>query len=52
MKRLYRLLGVCSGWGAQIRSCEQGPQALLDAQVFENLKFEGIPIDEVEMLFL
>src|SRR5579872_3164113 len=51
MKRLYRLLGACSGWGAQIRSCEQGPQALLDAKVFENLKYEGFPIEEIEMLF-
>ncbi len=50
MKRLYRLLGACSGWGAQIRSCELGPQALLDAKVFENLKYEGFPIDEIEML--
>jgi arginase len=26
----FQLIGACSGWGAQIRSCEQGPQDLLE----------------------
>jgi len=50
-KRLYRFLGACSGWGAQIRSCELGPQALLEANLFEKLKSDGIQIEEIEMLF-
>jgi len=41
----YRFIGACSGWGAQVRSCEKGPQDLLDARIFE--KLEG----EVKMLY-
>lgn len=51
MKRNFHVIGACSCWGAQIRACEKGPEALLDGKVFERLKKKGIDIHEVEMLY-
>jgi arginase len=51
MKRTFHVIGACSCWGAQIRACEKGPKALLDARVFERLKKKGIAIDQIEMLY-
>lgn len=51
MKRHFHVFGACSCWGAQIRACEKGPEALQDAHVFERLKSQGIAIDQVEMLY-
>lgn len=50
MKRFYKILGACSGWGAQIRDCEQGPEVLLEAGLFEDLKAAGLPIGQAEMI--
>lgn len=47
----YRVIGACSCWGAQIRTCEKGPQDLLDAEVFEKLEHEGVKISEVDLIF-
>lgn len=51
MHKGYRVLGACSCWGAQIRTCERGPEDLRDAHVFERLKKAGIPILDVHMLY-
>lgn len=46
-----RILGACSCWGAQIRSCEKGPKDLLDSGVFAKLQEEGVVISDVEMIY-
>lgn len=51
IQRVYRFLAACSCWGAQIRTCEKGPQDLLDSLVFERLKKDGIRISDVKMLY-
>jgi arginase len=49
--RKYHVIGACSCWGAQIRSCERGPEDLVEGHVFERLKKRGISIEAVEMLY-
>jgi len=51
MQRIYRFLGACSCWGAKIRTCEEGPQDLLNAKIFERLEKDGVRISEVKMIF-
>lgn len=51
MEREYEIIGACSGWGAQIRSCEKGLEDLIEGKIFERLKKEGIPIHAVELLY-
>ena len=34
----YQLLGVASGWGAQRRECEQGPEILKNEKIVEKLR--------------
>lgn len=48
MERRYHIIGACTGWGAQIRACEKGPEALTD--VYERLKQTGAKIEGIEML--
>ena len=50
-KRQYHLIGACSCWGAQIRACEKGPEALAEGAIFERLIQQGFPIQHVEMLY-
>lgn len=51
MQRVYRFLGACSCWGAQVRTCERGPEDLLDSRIFERLKQDGAVISEIAMLY-
>lgn len=51
MKRNYHIIGACSCWGAQIRTCEAGPEDLAAGRVFERLKELGISLGDVEMLY-
>lgn len=50
-KRRYQIIGACSGWGAQLRACEKGPEKLAEELVFERLKNQGIFLQTVEMLY-
>lgn len=50
MQRHYRFLGACSGWGAQIRSCESGPQDLIKGLI-EGKVFPVLTDNQIEMLF-
>ncbi|MDE3047523.1 MAG: arginase [Verrucomicrobiota bacterium] len=51
MKRNFHVIGACSCWGAQMRACEAGPEALVQAHVFERLKKRDIAIDAIELLY-
>ena len=51
MKRRYHVIGACSCWGAQIHSCERGPEDLVEGKVFERLQKRGISIQEIELLY-
>jgi arginase len=48
---MYRLIGAASGWGAQIRECEEGPEVLKNAHLLEALRDRRIPIRGWEMLY-
>ena len=51
MQRKYCVLGACSGWGAKIRSCEKGPEALVEGRVFERARSLGFLLESIEMLY-
>lgn len=51
MKKNYHIIGACSCWGAQVRSCERGPEALVEGQVFDRLQKLGILIQTIEMVY-
>ena len=51
MKRQYHIIGACSCWGAQIHTCERGPETLAEEHIFERLQREGIAVREIEMLY-
>ncbi len=47
---MYQLIGAASGWGAQIRACEEGPE-ILKTYLFNRLREEGFPISSWETLY-
>lgn len=47
----YRLIGAASGWGAQVRACEQGPEALKDEHIVEFLRKAGISVSDFVILY-
>lgn len=49
--RKYRIIGAAAGWGAQIRACEEGPEALQAIGLFESLKLAGISVKGWDTLF-
>ncbi|HLB53083.1 MAG TPA: arginase [Chlamydiales bacterium] len=51
MRREYSIIGACTCWGAQIRTCEKGPEVLIQSQTFEQMKKEGALIREISVLY-
>ncbi len=49
-KRIYHLVGAASCWGAKIRSCEEGPDAIKNSGCLERLKQQNISIAEWDTL--
>ncbi len=47
---MYRLIGAASGWGAQIRACEEGPEILKEQHLLEKLRKRGISITDFKIL--
>ena len=47
----YEVIGAASCWGAQIRSCELGPEELLEGGLVDILKKQGMTIPSWEILF-
>lgn len=47
----YRLIGAATGWGAQLRECEQGPEALRDEHIVEKLQEKKVPVSELSILY-
>jgi len=47
---MYRLIGAASGWGAQIRECEEGPEVLRTRHLLDDLRENNIPISTWEMI--
>jgi arginase len=45
------MIGAALGWGAQVRTCEDGPEILKASGCMESLKKQNIPIDTWEMLY-
>lgn len=50
MSRSYRIIGAASGWGAQIRDCEEGPQILKQDGLMDRLIQSGNSIKGWETL--
>lgn len=48
---MYRLIGAASGWGAQLRACEEGPDILRSWGILEKLRQHNIPISSWKMLY-
>jgi arginase len=46
MKRKYHVIGANTGWGAQIRDCEMGPE-----EIVNELKKQEITLPTIEMLY-
>lgn len=51
LEKVYRIIGAASGWGEAKRECEQGPEALKKAELFENLTSKGSLISGWETLY-
>lgn len=49
--RSISLIGAASGWGAQVRACEEGPSALMEAGLYAELQKAGIPMQSENILF-
>lgn len=49
--RNYFLISACSGWGAQIRECETGPDALRNGGCLEKLRIHQVPVVEWDTLY-
>ncbi len=47
----YSFIGAASGWGAQIRECEQGPEILREEKVIEELRNRKFPVGDIQMLY-
>lgn len=50
MKKKVKFIGAASGWGAQIRTCEDGPLYLRDCSSLAFLNERGIHVKEWEMV--
>lgn len=50
-KKTYQIIGAASGFGAQIRACEQGPDTLKASGCLDQLKEKGIPCVGWETLY-
>jgi arginase len=50
-ERIYQVIGAATGWGAQIRTCEEGPVILKAAGCLEELKNQNIPIECWDILY-
>jgi arginase len=48
---MIRLIGAASGWGAQLRECEEGPEFLRKSKLREALCKENLEISEWRILF-
>src|SRR5271154_5463021 len=48
---MYQLIGAASGWGAQIRACEEGPEILQESGILEKLKSADIAISSWKTLY-
>lgn len=48
---MFRLIGAASGWGAQIRECEEGPEILKEKHLLERLQEIQIPISDFVILY-
>ncbi len=42
--RSYQGIGAASGWGAQLRGCEEGPEVFLKKGGMEKLRVQGVPL--------
>jgi arginase len=51
MVRRHKIIGAASGWGAKIRSCEEGPLFLKEKGCLQFLREKGIEILDWEMLY-
>ncbi len=49
--RNYFLISACSGWGAQVRECEAGPDTLRHGGCLEKLRIHSIPVVEWDTLY-
>jgi arginase len=47
----YKLIGAATGWGAQVRQCEDGPEALLKFDLVSKLRQQEIPILSTEIIY-
>ena len=50
-ERIYQIIGAASGWGAQIKTCEDGPCILKTSGFFEGLKRRNIPVESWDILY-
>jgi arginase len=50
-QRIYECIGAATCWGAQIRTCEDGPEVLRNAGCLDFLRKQHIPIKKWEMLY-
>jgi len=50
MEKTHRLIGAASGWGAQIRECEMGPEALKEGGCLELLQEAGCHVAGWDMV--
>jgi arginase len=48
---MYQLIGAATGWGAQIRACEEGPEILQESGIVEKLKGANIAISSWKTLY-
>lgn len=48
---MFRLIGAASGWGAQVRACEEGPEILKKKHLLERLRNIQIPISDFKILY-
>jgi arginase len=51
VKRKYKVIGAASGWGAQVRTCEDGPGFIKDNGCPAFLNQKGIEIFDWDMLY-
>ena len=51
MERKYKIIGAASGWGAKIRTCEEGPLFLKERGCLEFLRERGKEVLDWEMLY-
>ncbi len=51
MERKTHIIGAASGWGAQVPTCEDGPDALKEAGTLASLKDAGVSIEAWDTLY-